>query len=224
MLPFFVEWTDDDDKALIEEVSEAKQKFEGNDLVKNLDFFKSVATEMEKRGIAQDEHKCMKRYSKLKSKYHKIVDTSGETGRGAIRWPNYQAMYDLEGDSVTTKAPITVSLGAVPKVTRAHEVAATLASRGRQRQPNPTRQQRTQRLMGNNSSANTSSVGYRNRALDIQEKRVELEREYFNEFRTYRLEAKERGGYIKDGVVVLKDLQRERDQLRASKSPPSDRK
>lgn len=210
---FALEWDDAADCALLEEVAEAKQFFEGRVLLKNKELFDRVFLQMVGRGYNDiDREKCMKRYGALKLKFHKVYDEQNQTGAGKCTWALFDTMFDLEKDSVTVKAPLTVSVGAIPKVKRAYEIAENLR-KGKERPPNPTRQQRAEKLMGTSSNSSARSIGYRNRAIELQEQRLEMERSYCEELRRYREEAKERGSNFKEGVAVLKDLKEVQKEL-----------
>jgi len=165
---------------------------------------------MSKRGTDVTKEECQKRYTALKIIYNGHVDSEGGTGQAPCTWHLFEAMSDIEGGKATVKAPITVSLGAVAKLTKAAQESAEKIRRGKGRPPNV---QRAEKLMGGGEESRSfAPVGFKNRALDqqlqkmqfdmqVQKQRLEYEKNFLDEFRGFRKDQQARAT-IRGGAGV----------------------
>lgn len=187
--------------------------------------FNEVAIQMGNRGMKITKEECQKRYTALKIIYNGHVDSESGTGEAPCTWHLFNAMSEIEGAKVTVKAPITVSLGAVAKVTKAAQETAEKIRKGKGRPPNV---QRVEKLMGatpGEASRSFGPIGFKNRALEVQQQRLQFdmqmqqqrldyEKNFLAEFRGFRKDQQARASIYQEGVQVLKDLKATRDALK----------
>ncbi|XP_052129336.1 uncharacterized protein LOC127750833 [Frankliniella occidentalis] len=135
------------DKALLEEVHEAKEFFVNRPLLKNTELFAHVAMKLGDRGYFIDQEKAHTRYKGIILRFNEESDKINDTGGAGCKWPLFDMVYELEKDSVTTKAKVTISAGAKANITRASQCVENLKA-GRKRAPTDNRQLRLKKVMG----------------------------------------------------------------------------
>jgi len=162
------------------------------------------------------------------------VDKQKQTGSGGFSDPLYDLFLTyLPEDHPSINDAVTVSVGSVgpsTKLTRFDTSAErnTTASSSssscntKKRPPTNHRQERASWLMGQSKFEGAGAIGYQNRALRMQEEKLQLEAQFVSNFSLMRQDMKAREKTIFAALQLLREIRDGRSRSQDGSHSPQD--